>query len=93
MTGMLEAPDKTPFRQAFKHLMVLDLNWWSGVSSAAQKPFIELLLRLLRTEYRLIRDVVQIPHFLDVLRLQKKKCVFEVDAQGDRIAHGSTKKS
>ncbi|QDZ23815.1 BEACH domain-containing protein [Chloropicon primus] len=84
LVWMLDAEDKVPFKQAFQHVL-LDLSWWSGVSDAVQKPYIELLLRTIRTEYRLVRGVVQISLFLDVLRSQKKKCCMEVDEQGNSV--------
>lgn len=81
---MLSAQDKGPFKQAFRHLL-MDLNWWGSVSETARAPYVELLLRTLRTEYRLVSDAVQISHFLDVLRSRKSKGEVGTNAQGDRV--------
>merc|ERR1739841_207766 len=63
----------------------MDLNWWGSVSETARAPYVELLLRTLRTEYRLVSDTVQISHFLDVLRSRKSKGEVGTNAQGDRV--------
>ena len=85
LIGMLDRGDtKIPYHEAVRCIL-LDLNWWSNVSDTVQRPYIELLLRTLRTEYKAIRDDIGISHFLDAMRVQKGRFAYETNSLGEMI--------
>ena len=84
LVWMVSTYDKTIFSQAFEHIL-LDLSWWSRVTDQVQRPYIELLLRTLRTEYNMVREIAHVYNFLDALRGLKDRCFLESGEEGDQI--------